>query len=56
MKYNCKLCGEGICKYIKDFTASGGLSVQVGKDLKGKDVCQECAKNVMEELLDSVGL
>lgn len=56
MKYSCKLCGRGICKYIKDFKESGGIHVQVGKDLKGENLCQECAKETMEQLLDSVGL
>ena len=49
---NCILCGELICKYVKDFKVSGALSVQVGKNLECKDICHDCAKTIAEEVLD----
>lgn len=54
MNYKCKCCEKPICKYLKDFKASGGLDVSMGE--KEIMIHRECAKEIMGELLDSVGL
>ena len=56
--YYCDLCGTIICKYQADFRDCWGLDISVNnqdkKDeaMQEKDICHDCAKVIMEELLD----
>ena len=60
--YYCDVCGRKICKYLLDFKNCGGLWVsvwdpnQIDRVMQDKEICEDCAKNIMEELLDSHGL
>ena len=48
--YYCDLCGKKICKYSLDFRKCGGVTCGcVGEE---KEVCHDCAKMIMEDLLD----
>ena len=49
--YYCDLCGKKICKYSKDFRDCGGVSIGISNK-QNKDVCHDCAKEIMEGLLD----
>ena len=60
--YYCDVCGRKICKYLLDFKTCGGLWVDCSYLIDGKvvninkEICEDCGKIIMEELLDSHGL
>lgn len=51
----CNVCGDLICKYDMDFSSSGAISLDVGKDeeIKDIDVCFDCAKEISKEFIDN---
>lgn len=49
--YYCDVCGRFVCRYLQDYNANF-IYVQVGEELKDKDVCHYCAKLIAEAVLD----
>ena len=56
--YYCDLCGAKICKYSADYRDCWGVNVdvfdpeQIDQVMQNHDICHDCAKVIMEELLD----
>ncbi len=49
--YYCDLCGKFVCKYLAEYNGNF-IFVQVGKNLKEKDICYDCARLIAEGVLD----
>jgi len=48
--YYCDLCNRKICKYGLDFDGNG---INIGCVGEEKDICNDCAKEIAEEVVDA---
>ena len=58
--YYCDLCGNKICKYQLDFRVCGGHHIALAhkstnkQEIEYAEICHDCAKEVMETLIDTI--